>query len=96
MPTGIKYSEQFRREAVELAKTTDKTRAKIAADLGITRDTLRRWIRQTQVDSGEREGLTTDEKAELAQLRRDNRRLTQEREILKKAAAFFATESGTR
>jgi hypothetical protein len=58
--------------------------------------TLRNWIRQTEIDRGEREGLTTEEREELRRLRKENRILREEREILKKAAAFFAKEEGTR
>ena len=59
--------------------------------------TLRNWRRQDQLDRHERgDGLTSDERAELARLRRENQRLRQERDLLKRAAAFFATESGTR
>lgn len=96
MPTGVKYSEQFHREAVELAKTTDKPQAEIAHEIGVTRATLRRWVRRAEVDAGQREGRTTEESEEVRQLRRDVRRLTQEREILKKAAVWFAKESETR
>jgi transposase len=57
---------------------------------------LRRWIRQHEIDEGEREGLTTDEREELSRLRRENKTFRQEREFLKKAAVFFAREEGTR
>ena len=61
------------------------------------RRTLRNWRRQDQLDHGQRDdGVTTDERAELARLRRENQRLRQERDLLKRAAAFFATENGTR
>ncbi len=64
--------------------------------LGIADQTLRNWIKQAEIDRGEREGLTTEEREELRRLRRENKILREERELLKKAAAFFAKEDGTR
>ena len=90
------YPEQFRREAVELVRTSDRSIPKLAAELGCSPQTLRTWVRQAEVDGGRREGLTTEERDELRRLRRENLRLTQEREILKRAAAFFARETETR
>lgn len=84
------YPPAFRAEAVRLIRAGHKPLSEIAKDLDVTEQTLRNWIRQEQVDEGSREGLTSGEKEELRQLRRENRVLREEREILRKAAAFFA------
>ena len=91
------YPAEFRQEAIRLA-LSDKTRsiAQIARDLGMPDATLYAWLSQAKVDSGEHPGLTTEEKEELWRLRREVKTLRMEREILKKAAAFFATESEVR
>ena len=90
------YPAEFKEEAVRLARSSGKPVAQIARDLGVSFESLRHWVKQAAVDEGSREGLTTDERAELAKLRRENQTLRQEREILKKAAAFFARESESR
>jgi transposase len=90
------YREQFRREAVELMRQ-GRSPGELGMSLGCSPQTLRNWRKQDQLDHGERaDGVTTDEREELARLRRENTRLRQERDLLKRAAAFFATESGTR
>jgi transposase-like protein len=78
---------------VELAREGLKPVAQIAKDLGISESGLRRWMAQADVDEGKREGLTTAEKEELTRLRRENRVLRMERDLLSRAAAFFAQEN---
>ena len=90
------YPLEFRREAVELLKRSGKSVPVLASELGVSPQSLRNWSRQLDVDQGRAEGLTSDEREELRRLRREVRTLTEEREILKKAAAFFAKDSETR
>jgi transposase len=90
------YPDDFRREAVELLRA-GRTPRELSQSLGVSEQTLRNWRRQDQIDRHERDdGITTDERDELTRLRRENERLRQERDLLKRAAAFFATENGTR
>jgi transposase len=90
------YPPEFRREATELLRA-GRSVSELSESLGVSQQTLRNWRRQDQIDRHERDdGLTTDERAELAKLRRENQRLRQERDLLKRAAAFFAAENGTR
>ena len=94
---GSRYTEEFKAEAVQLARSSpERSTRQIAYELSVADQTLRNWIKQAQIDHGEREGLSTEEREELRRLRRENKVLREEREILKKAAAFFAKEVGTR
>ena len=90
------YPPEFKREAIELYRSSERSIPKVAKELGIADESLRRWIRQQEIDEGEREGLTTEERQELSRLRKEVRILKQEREFLKKAAVYFAKEEGTR
>ncbi len=96
MPKIPPYSPQFRREAVQLLRSSDRSIPQLAKELGVSPQSLRNWSAQIDVDEGTRPGLTSDERGELRRLRRENRILSEEREILKKAAAFFASENKTR
>jgi transposase len=89
------YPPEFRRQAVELVRSGTPLKH-VAVELGVSEQTLRNWRRQQDVDAGRAEGLTSEEREELRRLRRENRRLAQEREILKTAAAFFARETDRR
>ena len=84
---------EFRRRAVELARLREKPIAAIAKDLQISESCLRRWMDVDDVDAGRREGLTSTERKELVELRRRNRVLEMEIEILKRASAYFAREN---
>jgi transposase len=90
------YPMDFRREAVALLRSSGKTPPQLGAELGISPQTLRTWARQAEVDLGAAEGLTSVEREELRRLRRVLRIVTEKREILKKAAVFFAKEGGNR
>jgi transposase len=89
------FTKEFKRDAVELVRTSGRPIAQIARDLGIYDSTLGNWVRQDAIDRGEREGLTTEERARLAELERDNARLRMERDLLKRTVAFWVKETST-
>jgi transposase len=85
---------EFRRRAVQLARQGDVPIAQLAKDLGVAESGLRRWMKQADLDEGRRsDGLSSEERRELAELRRRNRVLEMENEILKRASAYFAREN---
>ena len=87
------HPPEFRRRAVELARLREKPIADIARDLGISESCLRNWMSQADINEGRKEGLSTDERAELVRLRRELRVKDMEIEILKRASAYFAREN---
>ena len=90
---GKVYEESFRRQAVELYLLGDDVSyAQVAQDMGCSAEAVRAWVKQHKVDEGEAEGLSSEEKAELEQLRRDKLRLKKEVRILKAATAYFAND----
>ena len=87
------HPPEFRQRAIELARLKEKPIAQIAADLGISESCLRNWVHQADIDEGVKEGLSTDDRAELVRLRRELRVKEMEIEILKRASAYFALEN---
>jgi transposase len=89
------FTEEFKRDAVDLVRSTGRPIAQIANELGIYDSTLGNWVRQDRIDRGEREGLTSDERARLGQLEAENTRLRMERDLLKRTVAFWVKETST-
>jgi transposase len=87
-----KFTPEFKRDVVRVARRGDLTKAEVAADFDISVESVHRWMRQADIDDGVKDGLTTAEQQEVVRLRRENRRLEMENEILRRAAAYFAKD----
>jgi transposase len=87
------FTAEFKRDAVELVRTSGRPIAQIARELGIYDSTLGNWVRQDRIDRGEQDGLSSDEQARLRALERDNARLRMERDLLKRTVAFWVKET---
>jgi transposase len=88
-----RYPKEFRRDVAALVLDQHRTVADVAREMGLVEQTLGNWVRLERIDRGEREGLSSEEREELSQLRRENRQLRIERDLLKKATAFWVRES---
>ncbi len=86
------FTAQYKAEVVELCRSGGRSIAAVSRDLGLTETAVRRWVAQAEIDAGHRDGLTTAEREELSRLRKENRVLREERDILKRATVFFAAE----
>lgn len=91
--TRRRYTPEYKAEVVQLVRSSGRSISEVARDLGINKGSVHTWVTQTEVDAGQRAGLTTAERDELVRARREIRVLREERDILKKAAAFFAQET---
>jgi transposase len=87
------FTDEQKADAVRLVRVSGESIPQVARDLDLTENSLRNWVKQAEIDDGTREGLTTEEKAEIRRLRKELRKVTMERDFLKKAAAFFAKET---
>ena len=87
------FSPEFKAETIELIRSSGRSVPDICRELDLTETTVRNWMRQARIDAGDEEGLSSDEREELRRLRSENRTLKMERDLLKKAAAFFAKDS---
>jgi transposase len=92
-PVPKKFPPEFKRDVVTVARRGDLTIGEVAADFDISVESVRRWMRQADVDDGIKDGLTSAEQAEVVRLRRENRRLEMEVEILRRATAYFAKDA---
>jgi transposase len=89
------FTAEFKRDAVELVRTSGRPIAEIARELGVYDSTLGNWVRQDRIDRGQAEGLSSDERARLRDLERENTKLRMERDLLKRTVAFWVKETST-
>jgi transposase len=89
------FTAEFKRDAVELVRTTGRPIAELARELGIYDSTLGNWVRQDRIDRGAQDGLSTDDRARLRELERENTKLRMERDLLKRTVAFWVKETST-
>jgi transposase len=89
-----KWSPEFREEAIRLYRESDESVTAVARRLGLGPETFRKWVHQDEIERGARDGTTREEHAEIVKLRRQVRRLEEEKLILQKAAVYFARETG--
>jgi transposase len=87
------FTPEFKAEIVERCREGDRSIAQVAKDFNLVESAVRRWVEQADIDSGQRDGLTSGEREELRELRRENRRLQADVDLLKRAMAFFAKET---
>ena len=87
------FTPEYKAEVVQLCRTGGRAVSEVARDLDLSETVVRRWVNQAEIDGGRCDGMTTAEREELARLRKENRVLREERDILKRAMAFFARET---
>jgi transposase len=87
------FPDEYKAQVVELCRSGERSVGAVAKDLDLSETAVRRWIAQAEIDAGQRAGLTSAEREELARLRKENRILREERDLLKRAASFFARET---
>ncbi len=87
------FTPEFKADIVKRCQAGDRSIGQVAKDFDLTETAVREWVRQAEIDAGDRDGLTTEERQELSELRQQNRRLREDVEILKRATAFFAKET---
>jgi transposase len=89
----LAFTNEYKAEVVELCRSGGRSIGAVARDLGLTETSVRRWVSQAEIDGGQRDGRTTADRQEIARLRKENRVLREERDILKRATVFFAGET---